>query len=324
MRIFAESYPKCPKKYFLDKKIENQAKQNKNKRNMQTSKYLLTTDRDAEWGLTISTVGREEIAPGDPYPTKGHADGYYFDLQKGRTLDEYQLLYQPEGEGIFHSAHIPEARIKAGDIFLLFPGEWHSYHPSSTKGWKSYWIGFRGKNIDDRVKAGFLSPEKPIYHVGYSNEIISLFDEAYKTAQEEAAYAQQTMAGIVNHLIGKMYSLERNIILSKDSKHVDMINRARMRIRESLEDTLTIQEIAQELGISYSSFRKLFKEHTGFAPALYQQTLKLQRAKELLSTTDDSIKEIAYRLNFESPDYFSAKFKSQTGMKPSDFRNMAR
>lgn len=132
------------------------------------------------------------------------------------------------------------------------------------------------------------------------------------------------MAGIVNHLIGKMYSLERNIVLSKDTKHADMINKARLRIRESLEDTLTIQEIAQELGISYSSFRKLFKEHTGFAPALYQQNLKLQRAKELLSTTDESIKEIAYRLNFESPDYFSAKFKIQTGMKPSDFRNMTR
>lgn len=291
---------------------------------MQTSKYLLATERDAEWGLTISTVGREEIAPREEYPTKGHADGYYFDLQKGRTLDEYQLLYQPEGEGVFRSAHLPETKIKTGDIFLLFPGEWHTYHPSGTKGWKSYWIGFKGKNMDDRVKAGFLSPEKPIYHVGYSNEIISLYEEAYKTAQEEAAYAQQTMAGIVNHLIGKVYSLERNIILNKDSKHVDIINRARLRIRESLEDTLTIQEIAQELGISYSSFRKLFKEHTGFAPAHYQQTLKLQRAKELLSTTDESIKEIAYRLNFESPDYFSTKFKSQTGMKPSDFRNTTR
>lgn len=291
---------------------------------MQTSKYLLATERDAEWGLTISTIGHEEIAPYESYPTKGHADGYYFDLTKGRTLDEYQLLYQPEGEGVFQSAHIPETRIKAGDIFLLFPGEWHTYHPLEDKGWKSYWIGFKGKNIDDRVKAGFLSPEKPIYHVGFSNEILSLFEEAYHVAVEEAAYSQQTLAGIVNHLIGKMYSLERNIILSKDSKHVDLVNKARLRIRESLEAALTIQEIAQELSISYSTLRKLFKEHTGFAPALYQQNLRLQRAKELLSTTDESIKEIAYRLNFESPDYFSAKFKSQTGMKPSDFRNMSR
>ena len=291
---------------------------------MQISKYLLATERDAKWGLTISTVGKETIEPKEEYPTKGHADGYYFDTKKGRTLDEYQLLYQPEGEGTFQSAHCPETTIKAGDIFMLFPGEWHTYCPNKNKGWKSYWIGFKGKNIDDRVKHGFLSPEKPIYHVGFSNELVSLYEEAFRIAQNEAAYSQQTLAGIVNYLIGLMYSLERNIILSKDSKHVDMINKARLRIRESLEGNLTIQEVAQELGISYSSFRKLFKEHTGFAPALYQQNLKLQRAKELLSTTDESIKEIAYRLNFESPDYFSSKFKSQTGMKPSDFRNMSR
>lgn len=291
---------------------------------MQSSKYLLATERDAEWGLTVSTVGHEQIAPHDAYPTRGHADGYFFDTAKGRTLDEYQLLYQPEGEGVFQSAHGGRLPIKAGDIFLLFPGEWHTYHPVEHTGWKSYWIGFRGKNIDDRVRAGFLSPEQPVHHVGFSNDIIALYDEAFRTAQAEAAYAQQTLAGIVNHLIGLMYSLERNIILAKDAKHVDMINRARQRIRQTLESDVSIQQIAVEAGMSYSSFRKLFKEHTGFAPAFYQQTLKLQRAKELLSATDMSIKEIAYRLNFESPDYFSAKFKAQTGMRPSDFRHMMR
>ena len=87
---------------------------------MQTSKYLLANERDKEWGLTVSTIGYEMIEPGESYPTKGHADGYYFDLKKGRELDEYQLLYQPEGEGVFQSAHIAETPIKAGDIFLLF------------------------------------------------------------------------------------------------------------------------------------------------------------------------------------------------------------
>ena len=66
---------------------------------MQTSKYLVANMRDAQWGLTVSTVGHEEIQAGDPYPTQGHADGYYFDTRKGRELNEYQLLYQPEGEG---------------------------------------------------------------------------------------------------------------------------------------------------------------------------------------------------------------------------------
>ena len=287
---------------------------------MQTSKYLVANDRDAQWGLTVNTVGYEEIKPGDDYPTRGHADGYYFDVNKGRILNEYQLLYLTEGEGTFHSASVKSARIKEGDIFLLFPGEWHSYNPTPSIGWKSYWIGFKGKNMDDRIQAGFLSPQKPIYHIGYSSDVVYLYKEAYKTAVQEAAYSQQSLAGIVNHLIGLMYSLERNNILGRDAERVQLVNKVRLRIRESLESSLTIQQIATELGISYSNLRKLFKEYTGIAPAMYQQDLRLQRAKELLATTNISIKEIAYKLNFDSPDYFSSKFKIKTGVKPSDFR----
>ncbi len=281
---------------------------------------MLATERDLKWGLTVSTVGYEEIAPGDPYPTKGHADGYYFNIEKGRILNEYQLLYNPEGEGVFESAHCPKTKLKAGDMFLLFPGEWHSYHPNPRVGWKSHWIGFKGRNMDDRVKAGFLTPEKPIYHIGYSAIIEGLYRRAYDAAREEAAYSQQEMAGLVNHLIGKMYSLERNIELSRNQQQVDMIDKARWRIRESLESELTIQQIAEDLGVSYSNFRKLFKEYTGLSPATYQQELRLLRAKELLTTTDLSIKEVAYRLNFESPDYFSAKFKAKMGLKPSEVK----
>ena len=247
---------------------------------MQNSKYLVANERDAQWGLTVSTVGMDELAAGDPYPTP----------------------------------------IKAGDIFLLFPGEWHSYGPLPTSRWKSYWIGFKGKNMDDRVADGFLSKEKPIYHVGFSSKILELYDSALHAAFEEAPYTQQLMAGIVNHLIGMMYSLERNIELSKNSAHVEMIGRARLRIRETLESNFTIQQLAEELGVSYSNFRKLFKEYTGMSPALYQQDLRLQRAKELLSATALSIKEIAYTLNFDSPDYFSSKFRAKMGMKPSQFR----
>ena len=148
----------------------------------------------------------------------------------------------------------------------------------------------------------------------------SLYKRAYEEAVREAAYSQQLMAGIVNHLIGMMYSLERNIELSKNQMQVDMISRARLRIREALESNLTIQQVAEDLGVSYSNFRKLFKEFTGLSPATYQQELRLMRAKELLSTTDLTVKEIAYRLNFESPDYFSAKFKAKMGCKPSDIK----
>ena len=291
---------------------------------MQISKYLVANPHDSLWGLTVSTVGYEEIAPDDDYPTHGHADGYYFNLSKGRILNEYQLLYLTEGEGIFHSSTVKNAKIKAGDLFLLFPGEWHSYHPLPEVGWKSYWIGFKGQNMDSRVLHGFLYPEKPIYYVGFSSWIDNMYRLAFETAKEEGAFVQQTLAGVVNLLIGLMYSLERNLQLNSNKNHVNMVNHARNRIRETLEDDLTIQKIAKEMSVSYSNFRKLFKEFTGVSPCLYQQDLRLQRAKELLTTSNLSIKQIAYQLRFESPDYFSSKFKIKTGITPSEFRNQTR
>lgn len=288
---------------------------------LKKSKYLVANERDMRWGLIVETVGYEEIGPNENYPTTGHADGYYFNVDKGRILNEYQMLYTIEGQGYFMSDHFNQpVLLREGDIHLLFPGEWHSYYPDKATGWKSYWIGFKGQNMDVRLKEGFLSPENPIYHVGYSEELVQLYRSAYNAAMEEAAYSQQLLAGIVNHMIGLMYSLERNIILNKNQSHVDMIKRAQLRIREDVEKSLTIQQLAEEFGISYSTFRKLFKEYTGISPALYQQDLKLQRAKELLTSTDLSVKEIAYRLNFETPDYFSSRFKIKTGRRPSELR----
>lgn len=178
--------------------------------------------------------------------------------------------------------------------------------------------------MDARVKNGFLSPTKPVYHVGYMDRLEDLYHYALDTAQEEAVHTQRTLAGVVNLLIGMMYSLERNIELGKNQEHVNMVNRARKRIREALEENLTIQQIATDMGVSYSNFRKLFKEFTGVSPALYQQELRLQRAKELLSTTNLSVKQIAYKLCFDSPDYFSAKFKAKINLRPSEFREQTK
>lgn len=287
---------------------------------MQDSKYLVANDRDEEWGLVVNTVGYDRLASGDEYPTRGHSDGYYFDPERGRVLEEYQLLYLVEGEGVLSSTHVDSVPLKAGDMFLIFPGEWHTYHPRPNSTWESFWIGFRGRIMDDRQRAGFLTPEKPVFRVGYSSQVVDLYKAAIQMAKDEAACLQQTLAGIAETLLGLMYSLERNMQLNSHGGYAEMIAHARTLIREGVEEKITAQDIAAALGASYSNFRKLFKEYTGVSPAAYQQALRLQRAKELLSTTDMSIKEIAYRLHFDSPDYFSSKFKAKVGVKPSNFR----
>lgn len=91
-------------------------------------------------------------------------------------------------------------------------------------------------------------------------------------------------------------------------------------MRELIDQPVSMQEIARKSGMGYSLFRKLFKERVHYAPAQYFQSLKIQKAIELLTTTPIPIKEVAYRLNFETPAYFSAQFKKQTGKSPTEYR----
>ena len=287
---------------------------------MNPVKYIVENERDALWGLSISTVGHEVFKTGDEYPAQGHKNGYDFNPEKGRILQEYQLCYISEGSGFFQSRSCPRCKIGGGTMFLLFPDEWHTYSPDKNVGWKQYWIGFKGVNIDSRVKNGFLKPQMPLFHVGSNEDIIKLYQQAIHIALNEQAYFQIMLAGIVNHLLGFMYYIDNNRRLNKNQGLVDRINHARVWMQEALEEPLSIQEIAQKLGMSYSSFRKSFKEYAGLSPARYLQDIRLQRARELLCTTDLSVKEIAYRLHFETPAYFSAQFRKKTGVSPSKFR----
>ena len=89
---------------------------------------------------------------------------------------------------------------------------------------------------------------------------------------------------------------------------------------ENIYDKFTPEEIAQSINMSYSNFRKSFKQYTGIAPHQYLLQLKLSKTKDLLSNTDMSIQEIAMKLNFESADYFSYFFRSKTGINPLSYR----
>lgn len=287
---------------------------------MKPVKYIIENPNDALWGLAITTVGYEIIGAGEPYPTDRHIESHSFSPLKGRVLNEYQLVYITEGSGSFESAHQERIQIKPGMAFLLFPGEWHTYRPDINVGWTQYWIGFKGPNMDEKVRQKFFDKSSPVFNVGLNDELSGMFMKAIITSEQEISHFQKMLAGTVDYMLGMIYMLDNNSRMEQNRHLVNQINQARILMRENIESSMTVQEIAKNIGAGYSSFRKNFKKYTGISPASYFQDLRLQRAKDLLHTTDLSIKEIAYRLNFDSPDYFSAQFRKKTGQRPTDFR----
>ena len=131
---------------------------------MESIKYIAQNQRDREWGLAVCSVGHQKIAPGEEYPPQKHNPEYMFDPSHGRVLPEYQMIYIADGKGALVTKSAGRINVCSGDMFILFPGEWHSYKPDESTGWNEYWIGFQGINIDNRVHAGFFSPEAPLFH----------------------------------------------------------------------------------------------------------------------------------------------------------------
>ncbi|UXN75035.1 helix-turn-helix transcriptional regulator [Devosia sp. A8/3-2] len=78
--------------------------------------------------------------------------------------------------------------------------------------------------------------------------------------------------------------------------------------------------LALELGISYSSLRRLFRTHTGMSLKQYQSEVRIRRACELLRNSDRSVKAIAGYLGYNSAFHFSAQFSKASGVSPSQWR----
>jgi AraC-like DNA-binding protein len=124
-------------------------------------------------------------------------------------------------------------------------------------------------------------------------------------------------------MLGLLYFKTQNKLFV-DKEVIDKINQARVILRENITTQLSPAQVAGQLGIGYSWFRKAFKKYAGISPAQFQLQIRLQHAKDLLLNTTLSISEIAYELAFDTPGQFSTFFRQKTKMTPKEFRSSAR
>ena len=204
-----------------------------------------------------------------------------------------------------------------------FPRQWHTYHPYRQTGWNEYYIGFEGPVIDNLMKNGFLSKDNQVLEVGLNEELVSLFSRALEIAEADKISSQQYLAGIVLHMMGMILSVSKNKIF--EIGDIDQkIEQAKIIMNENVFNNIDPEELAMRLNISYSWFRKVFRDYTGYAPAKYFQELKLRKAKQLLLSTSQSVKEISFMLAYKSTEHFFASFKKRTGFTPLEYRSFGR
>ena len=105
-------------------------------------------------------------------------------------------------------------------------------------------------------------------------------------------------------------------------ERIERIHRVTAYLYEHLDEDLTLPQLAAVFAVSPSHLSRTFKQTTGFGVREYLVNLRIQRACELLLSTDLSVTEIAGRCGFGDSNYFGDAFHKAIGVSPRDYRKL--
>ena len=280
-------------------------------------RYLTNFD-DKSWGLQVITCGYLHYGPGDPYPISGHPKSHVLNWTEGRKLNGSYLIYIPTGRGEFESEKIKRS-ILPGDVIRLYPNEWHRYRPDPSNGWEEYWIGFEGPAIQQYlIESLFPDHQTMITNIGHHDEVIFLFNQAIQLTKKKSKGFTKILTGIIFQLIAYIESpgYQANAAKTEDQLYETTISSIRQHLKEGVDFHL----LADQYGLSYSHFRKLFKKKTGLAPQQFLIQERINYARRLLTSTSLTVDEVAHKCGFQSVFYFSRLFKAKMGVPPGRVR----
>ena len=227
-------------------------------------------------------------------------------------MNEYHLVYVPGGAGRFETrARMVE--VAAGDLILVYKGDWHRYRPHDETGWEAYWVGFKGRYIEKYVcRKVFVRRKSTLQSLGHQPELVKLFDQLIDLSRRETPLFKTVSLGCLLQILA--YATAPNEVKIPAQIVADP---AVAFIRRNLFAKVDFHEFASSLGISYSRFRSLFKSTTGVAPHQFLLNERIACAKRLLKNPAIEIKTVGYKTGFRSASYFCRTFRRKTGITPS-------
>lgn len=283
----------------------------------QITYYFNTTERDRRWGFQVTGAGHATTEPHQSYPPQVHPRGYNFKWERGRRLEEFALLYLVGGRGTFESERQSATSLESGQAVILFPGEWHRYHPDPATGWEEYWVTFGGSIVEGWRRKGFLNPERPLITTNLGLSLAPTFEELLRLLGQRTSQPTFLSSGLCHLLLGRMLSAATTPRAYSEK----VVLKAADYLRLHADEPVDLPGLASRLGMSYSGFRRAFAQHFDIPPHRFHQQARIALAKEFLGNTDLPLKAVAERLHYPSEFYLMQTFKRHTGQTPTQWRN---
>lgn len=236
----------------------------------------------------------------------------HFTERKNCTM--YQFVYTFYGKGRLRYEHHTYS-LKPGTIFLIDCNRPHYFHADSPDGWGYEYIHFLGGN------AAFLyeqATRNGYCYVGMEkSRTYRIFQKIKECSMDPTESYDLIAHGLLTELL---ISLVSPFGQGEAERIPGWQSKAEAFIIKNFNRDLTVEQLADRVHLSPGYFSHKFKESMGIPPIEYQYQLRITRARELLTTTDMPVQEVAYEVGFHNVQNFLAKFRSTVGMTPGQYR----
>lgn len=240
------------------------------------------------------------------------------DYQWGPGIrDHYLIHYVISGAGTY-LVNGKTYTLTGGDSFLVYPNTEAAYLADHKEPWEYAWVGFTGSDAPIILKATDFSQDSPVIHRNplgdaIHRQILHIYD-ARGNGLEHAV-----------EMTGRLYTMLS--LFMQTASRPKAADSASSYVQKGIEYitanysyAITVEDIADYVGLSRSHLFRSFQNVLGVSPKEYLTSFRMKQACYLLEHSDLSITAIANSIGFDNSLYFSKIFHQQKHLSPRDYR----
>ncbi len=246
--------------------------------------------------------------------------------------DFFELHYITEGEIVTNTDGVAN-KYKPNEYYLMPPYVMHYHSHENPPNYDHVGLALRWKF--ERTSNAYTNPEinrmvnilnnamtTSVQDEGQT--IIHMLQKMIEMSEQENTQTEQKLL-FVSFLMAltRVYAIQQRSYMNKvtpSKAGQKILNAAIEYIELNCASSLTVEEIAQNVHISYSHLSRLFTKYTFDSINDYIIRVRIDRAQRMLLTSDATISNIAKQVGFSSVSYFSNTFKKRNGMSPKQYR----
>ncbi len=282
--------------------------------------YELDIDPESAWIMVTPDPTVKQAVPHVLELGDFRARKKYF--TRRRNLPSYLIKLTLGGTGRLEYGG-REALLPAGHMFWIDCMEPQHYRTApGEEGWDMIWIHFYGPGCG-KYYEWFLSANGGSNAMALPLEsavptllqkLIALYRRGDNTLADDIA-ASALVVGVMAECVAAAGRQPRG-----DAQLPPAVAGARAHLLRHFREPIALSELAAMHSLDRFYFQKLFKRHIGLSPKRFQALLRVNRAKELLQTSELSVGQIASQVGIESASRFIALFRAYEGMTPGKYR----